>query len=486
MQEKKGKNVRVRRQRAICIFTDGLTTSLAFLCFNIFRFYYMELGKGFQMLANYIFSGKLILEEIAVPILLLFVYWISGYYNNPFERSRLKEFLNTFYSQLFNAVIIYLGALTNDQLYLRRENWMLLLVLFLLLFVFTYSGRIIVTANLIKRMQRHQIKPRTVIIGVSEEAMNVAEKMTEADSNIGIDLIAFLPFGNEKDPASSIYNFSVPVLNGIDELKPLCEQNKVDQVILVPNPGKTVTKKILYYLYILYPYDISIKINPDILSLITPSIRLDDILGEPFIDIAAPRIDGFTKNVKRTIDVVVSSIGMILLSPLFGLIAIGVKMSGPGRIIYSQERMGLHKKPFRILKFRSMIVNAEKEGVPQLSGDNDQRITKIGKWMRKYRLDELPQFWNVLKGDMSLVGPRPEREYFIDKIVKKAPWYTLVLQVQPGITSWGMVKYGYATDVDQMIERNRYDLIYLANMSIAVDFKILIHTIKTVSSGKGK
>ena len=475
------------RQRAICIFTDWLTTSLAFLIFNVFRFFYLKQGSDFHHLLGYLFSLKLILEQIGVPILLLFVYWLSGYYNHPFERSRLKEFLNTFYSQLFNAVIIYLGALTNDQVYLRRENWMLLLILFLLLFIFTYSGRLIVTNNLIKRRTKYKINPRTVIIGISDEAIKVAHKMSEFGSKMSIDLIAFLPFGNEKEDSQlDFQNFSVPVLSSIEELKKLCEKKQIDQIIIVPTPGKTPTKKILYYLYLLYPYDISVKINPDILSLITPAIRLDDIMGEPFIDLTSPRINEFSTNVKRTIDVVVSIIGLILLSPLFGLISVGVKMSGPGKIIYSQERIGLHRKPFRIFKFRSMVEDAEIEGIPKLSGDNDRRITKIGKWMRKYRLDELPQFWNVLKGDMSLVGPRPEREYFIDKIVKKAPWYTLVLQVQPGITSWGMVKYGYATDIDQMIERNRYDLIYLANMSIAVDFKILIHTVKTVSSGIGK
>ena len=131
-----------------------------------------------------------------------------------------------------------------------------------------------------------------------------------------------------------------------------------------------------------------------------------------------------------------------------------------------------------------MITEAEIDG-PRLSSDDDPRITKIGKWMRKYRLDELPQFWNVLKGEMSIVGPRPEREFYIKQIIEKAPYYTLVCQVRPGITSWGMVKYGYASNVEQMVERTRFDLIYLANMSLSLDCKILIYTIKTVLGGEG-
>lgn len=477
-----------KRQRAVCIFTDWITTFFAFLGFNVFRFFYLNQGDDFSEFISYIFSPKLVIEQAFVPAVLLFVYWISGYYNHPFERSRLNEFLLTLYSQLFNAVLIYLAALTNDQLLMRRENWLLLLILFLLLFSFTYIGRLLVTENMLKKVKKANIRPRTVIVGTSDEAINVARRLSaENQLRPSSHIIAFMPFGNEKADSEDISEFGgARLLCGIEELKDLCSSNKVDQVIMVPSHGKAPTKKTLFFLYHLFPFDISIKINPDILSIVTPSIRLQDILGEPFIDISRPQISEFSKNVKRTFDVVASGVGLVLLSPLFAFIAAGIKLSGPGSVIYSQERIGIHRKPFRILKFRSMVPEAEGDGIPRLSSDNDQRITAIGKWLRKYRLDELPQFWNVLKGEMSLVGPRPERDFFIDKIVKKAPWYTLVLQVRPGITSWGMVKYGYATDIDQMIERNRYDLIYLANMSVAVDFKILIHTIKTVGSGEGK
>lgn len=485
MQIKETKKPSVNRQRTICVMTDWLTTFVAFFCFNVFRFYYMKLGNSGFNLSDYLFSDKLITEQVLVPVLLLFVYWISGYYNKPFERSRLKEFLLTFYSQLFNATVIYLGALTNDQMYLRRENWMLLLILFLLLFLFTYIGRIIVTERLRKKMSDKRFRPRTVMIGISDEARNVARRLSEPGRKNGVEIIGFMPFGNEKESKLTFEEES-PRIYDIEGLKELCREKLIDQVIIVPTSGKSPSKKVLYLLYHLYPFDISIKINPDILSIITPSIKLEDIMGEPFIDLASPRIGDFSKNVKRTIDVLVAGIGMIVLFPLFASLALGVKLSGPGKIIYSQERIGIHRKPFKIHKFRSMIPEAENDGVPRLSSDKDQRITKIGKWLRKYRLDELPQLWNVLKGEMSLVGPRPEREYFIDKIIKKAPWYTMVLQVRPGITSWGMVKFGYATDIDQMIERNRYDLLYLANMSVAVDIKILIHTIKTVGSGSGK
>lgn len=480
------KNISAIRQRTLCIITDWFTTFIAFLGFNIFRFYYLKVGDDLDELYFYLWSPKMVLEQIFIPLLFLLVYWISGYYNRPFERSRLNELLLTIYSQLFNALLFYLIALTNDQLYLRRENWLLIIILFGLLFLFTYVGRLIVTELMIGRLRRLDIRPHTVIIGLSNEAAKVAERLSDPKSKMTSHIVGVMPFGSEELIPEDNALKGKKLIKDINELKTLCEAKKIDQIIIAPSDIKSSSNEILFLLYHLYPFEISIKINPDVLSIITPTIRLEDILGEPFIDLSSPQVSEFSKNVKRTLDVLVSTVGLIVLSPIMAMLALSVKISSPGNIIYSQERVGIHRKPFRILKFRSMIPEAENDGIPRLSSDSDGRITKIGKWMRKYRLDELPQFWNVFKGDMSLVGPRPEREYFIDKIVRKAPWYTLVLQVRPGITSWGMVKYGYATNVDQMIERNHFDLIYLANMSLAVDIKIMIHTIKTVSSGAGK
>jgi lipopolysaccharide/colanic/teichoic acid biosynthesis glycosyltransferase len=187
---------------------------------------------------------------------------------------------------------------------------------------------------------------------------------------------------------------------------------------------------------------------------------------------------------KRLIDIVGSTIAIIILSPIYLIISIGVKLSSPGPIIYSHQRIGRNAKPFTIYKFRSMVKNAETNG-PELSSKSDCRVTSFGRFLRKTRLDEIPQFFNVIKGDMSLVGPRPERKYYIDKITAKAPHYAHLLRVRPGITSWGQVKYGYAENVEQMIERLKYDIIYIENMSLYIDFKIMIYTIKIIFQGKG-
>lgn len=188
--------------------------------------------------------------------------------------------------------------------------------------------------------------------------------------------------------------------------------------------------------------------------------------------------------IKQAGDIFISLLILLILSPLLILLAILIKVSGKGPVIYSQDRIGKEGKPFVIYKFRSMVYNAE-NGKPLLSKSPEERITKIGNFLRKFRIDEIPNFINVLKGEMSVVGPRPERQYFIDQIIKKAPEYKIIHKVKPGITSWGQVKYGYASNVDEMVERLEYDLYYLKNRSLLFDLKIIIYTIGTIFKGKG-
>ena len=191
------------------------------------------------------------------------------------------------------------------------------------------------------------------------------------------------------------------------------------------------------------------------------------------------------QSIKRILDILLAIAGTIILLPLILLTAIIVMLSSKGPVFFLQERVGIHMIPFMIWKFRSMYSTAEETG-PQLSSDEDSRVTSWGKAMRKWRLDELPQLWNVLKGDMSIVGPRPERKFYIEQIVKTHPEYLKLLKVKPGLTSLGMVKFGYAENVEEMIKRMKYDLSYVENPTLLLDIKIMLQSIKVVFAGKGK
>jgi exopolysaccharide biosynthesis polyprenyl glycosylphosphotransferase len=461
-------------QRVKYVVADWITSSIAFLLFNICRCLLLTRGK---LVWDYLFSDKLIIEQILIPPLMLAVYWLSGYYNIPFGKSRLQEMITTFFSALINAGLIYLVLLINDQSGRRLIDYELLLVLIGLLFIFPYLGRLLITENTRRHFRRHQWEFRVLVIGNTPKSRETGRKLMEEPSRVGYHIVGYVNIPGE----NSIADDGVAMFS-FDDVAEVCRREDVDQIIVAPEVYEENT--VLQILYTLYHLDLPVKIAPDIYSYVTSGIRLKDIYGEPFVDLTTPAMSESAKNVKRFGDVIVSGMVLLLFSPLYALIALLVKRSSPGPVIYSQERIGLKQRPFRIYKFRTMRTDAEAAG-PQLSAENDPRITPIGKILRKYRLDEIPQFWNVLKGEMSIVGPRPERAYYIRQIMERAPYYALVYQVRPGITSWGMVKYGYASTVSQMVERTRYDLIYMSNMSLFVDMKILIYTVKTVVTGRG-
>jgi exopolysaccharide biosynthesis polyprenyl glycosylphosphotransferase len=351
--------------------------------------------------------------------------------------------------------------------------------LFILHFTITLIPRLIFTTIHVKRIHAKKFGFNTIIIGGSNQAVEIYNEIENLELSSGHHFIGFVKINGSDD----ILKTSIPLLGHIDEINNILEHNKVDEVIIALESSDH--ERLNGIITNLSAYNMRISVIPDSYDILSGKVQMTSIFGALLLTTNSMNMPDWQVATKRIMDLAISTIAIILLLPVYLILAILVKSSSKGPIFFKQERIGLNRKPFWIIKFRTMYLGSEKDG-PQLSSSNDRRITKIGKFLRKTRLDEFPQFWNVVKGDMSLVGPRPERQFYIDQISKKDPQYLYLHKVRPGITSWGQVKFGYAENVEQMVQRMKYDLLYIRNMSIALDIKIMFYTIAIIFKGKGK
>ena len=453
------------------IISDWLIASLVWGLFFYFRKTWIE-EKAFEVDQNFIIGS------ILVPLLWLLIYYLQGSYHEVRRMYRLKILNLTFFGSLIGTVLIFFILILDDTVSNYQMYYYSFGLLFSLQFLLSVLIRLILATVLISYLRKAGSGFRTVIIGGSEKAVSILNDLTNQKWCINT-IVGYINING----SDRLLDNKLDYLGHCDNLEILIRNHKVEEVIIaIESSDHNRIQKIITRIQ---DGRVKIKILPDMYELLSGSLKMTDIYGALLLQIVDDSMPIWQQALKRAMDLIISLVALILLIPIYITCALAVKFSSSGPIFYLQDRVGLDGRVFKIIKFRTMYLNSEEAG-PQLSSTNDSRITKAGRFMRKTRLDEFPQFMNVILGHMSLVGPRPERQFYIDKIMELAPQYVHLTKVRPGITSWGQVKYGYAENVEQMLDRMKFDLLYLKNRSIALDIKIMFYTIAIVLKAKGK
>jgi exopolysaccharide biosynthesis polyprenyl glycosylphosphotransferase len=460
------------------IVSDYLSSLLAWYCLYMFRKLVIEgqaLNFSLPFQDSQFFGGVGV-----VPLIWVGLHYISGTYVDIYRKSRLQELVKTTLILLLGTLIIFFLLLLDDRVRRYSDYYLTFFVLYACEFTFTFLGRIIILNRSKHAIRKKKFGFNTLLVGSNQNANDIYEEFSAANNPFGYNFLGYIKLNGD---TQNKLTGDLKQLGKLGDLEKVVHDYAIEETIIAIESNEH--HQLNDIINQLADKNVYIRIIPDMYDILSGTTKMNSIVGEAFIEIPPSLLSEWQLITKRWFDVIASVIALIGTCPLLIYVAIRIKLTSKGPVFYTQERLGHYGIPFRILKFRSMYTDAEQYG-PRLTTDDDPRITPIGTWIRKYRIDELPQFINVIFGEMSIVGPRAERKFFADQIVLKAPYYKHIFKVKPGITSLGMVKYGYASTVEEMVKRLKYDIIYIENMSIVMDFKIIVYTVMTVLYGRGK
>lgn len=463
------------------IVADFLSTNLAVFLFNVFRYYELPVAyQSFLSLGEFLVAPMLIAGQILFPLTMMLIYYMQGNYSRVYMRSRAGELLSTLYSALVGTLILVFVALINDLTLDRTRDYALFVVLFLFLFLIVYLPRLWLTCRNHKRLKTGDVFFPTLIVGHGSHPELFEAQARKMLPVLGMRPVGLVDYQNQSDRLAGLCG--LPSFN-FDDLEKVIARKHIRQLVVIPHPdGLDATASMISPLY---GVGLPVYVAADNLPAYLFRKQILNLKAEPYIDVTGGRLNASTMCCKRVAGLFLSALTLAVMAVPMAVMAVAIKLDSSGPVFYRQKRVGRNGKEFNIIKLRTMREDSESDGRPALSHHGDRRVTRVGRILRKYRLDEFPQFFNVLRGDMSIVGPRPERDYFVKEIAAREPAYPLIHRLRPGITSLGMVKYGYASSIDEMVIRSQYDLLYLENVSIATDLKIILYTARTVITGKG-
>ena len=454
------------------IAVDFLVAIVVWVCFMYFR-QMVNNNTLFENVRVFLPKYNFISSIVVYPFVCLFFHWLSGIYLQPLHLSRTSVFLATLSSSFIISIVIFFALMLDDVVITYEYYYYSLLVLFGLNLVINLVARLLIISYAKRNFKTKKWATNTAIIGFGDNAQKIARELdfSTTDTFLGFITQNGLPKYTKEN-----------LLGSFHEIGSLIDNYKIEKIIIaLDNPDDFTLFSLINKLF---NYNIDISFTPRLNEILTGSAKMENPKLSPLVSVTRPSMSDWQVCVKRFLDILSSVIALIIcLLPII-IFSIAIKIDSRGTVFFRQERIGKFGIPFKILKFRTMHNNAE-SGVPQLSNAYDERITRVGHWLRKYRLDEIPQFINILRGDMSLVGPRPERAFFIKKITEIAPYYCLLYKIQPGLTSWGPIRIGYSDTLEKMIDRLNYDIIYMDNMSLFVDLKILVYTFQIIFKGTG-